>query len=878
MLWLLVQSIGEQHARRPRRSATVVIPMAFAAPLRLKLRPPALREGHVPRPVLTQRITALGAGGWALLSAPAGYGKSTLASELVHAADSQAWITVDELDDLPRFAIHVLAACDPLGDRIGAETRLALDGAASEQALGDALLGDLLELERELVLVVDDLHASRDPAVERVVLELAAHAPAGLRLIVASRSEPTRALHRMRASGSLLELRSDDLAFDASSIERLVAVRTGKTPSSTEVERIREATRGWPLAVQLVATSLSRGVGLPRCLERLAGHADLIGVLAAEVLDTFDPLLRRRVLTLAPLEVLTAPLCEAVMPGVDGAAVLRELDQLNAFASSTNEARSILIAHPLWTAFLRERAVAELGADVVARTLRCASVHCERDGELARAIGYAFAGDDLERAATLLETSAFALLEQGAGLPVLRWLDALGDRGHTPALLAARGWAELLALRWKDAAQSAAALRASGVTEAAIIGHAAAIDAVLAFAAGDAAKGEVLAAEALAKLSPSDPARAAVHSDRGIARARAGDTNGARDDLAEASARGSSTIARGAAWYLAEMDLAAGDLVAARLAHQRATERDPDRGHPSLAALAELAREAGELEDASRRIDAFLDDARTRGNTHALAVGLIGRARIVASVGRFDIAREHLSEAGELVERTRLQPWTAGVRALRGLVELRAFVADDVDATLAACQTVFGSSTTASVELQALLDVSNLPPEIIGLVAARIELLAGAPGPGVRALASWRARAHAQGRVRSLLELDIVSALARAATGERGASADFEAAGARAAAAGFERLASDDAPFFAWLLAAGARVDASAVDRSNVLSRRELEVLGLIATGLSTADAARRLHVSHATVKKHLENVYARLEVHSRMQAVAVARSRGLLR
>jgi len=475
---------------------------------------------------------------------------------------------------------------------------------------------------------------------------------------------------------------------------------------------------------------------------------------------------------------------------------------------------------------------------------------------------------DVGRVAALAERACFRHLNEGDGAPVLRWTSALSE-ARTPTLEIARAWALLLAFKWRDADDLARSIseRLDPRTDVTALGHANAVRAVVAFAARDTVQGEAFAAKAIAALGPNDPTSGAVRGDRGIARAAAGNIAAAREDLGHVAQMGRNAIARGAAWHLAELDFTEYGAARARAAHLGAVERDDHPLHPSRAALAELARESGAFERAREILGPYLTEARREGSAYAVAIGLIGHARIAMSDGRFDAAREHLAEAAELTDRPGLPAASAPVRALQALSALRAYVAS---ADAAALDEAQAAAASLPPDQDAVFPIApNLPPELVTLTRARIELARKAPGPAVARLDTLRARAQEQGRHCSVIELELVGTLA-------GDDAALAQAAERAEAFGMSRLAAEDRALRTFLR--GQASAPPARERSSGhLSRRELEVLELVATGLTTSAVARKLFVSHATVKKHLENIYGRLGVRGRMQAVARARALTLL-
>jgi LuxR family maltose regulon positive regulatory protein len=903
--------------------------------LATKLHLPRPRAALVARPRLLARLNEGMERELVLVCTPAGFGKTTVLAEWARTGQRPvAWLSLDEFDNDPaRFWRHVAAALDPL--RPGVAVRVtALLGSppASFEGAVTALVNALAGLAEAAVLVLDDYHLIQSPAVHASVEFLLEHLPPSLRLVLASRADPPLPLARLRASGQLTELRETDLRFTRQEAAELLGALVGVEVPEAAAAALEERTEGWAAGLQLAALSLRGHADVDAFVAGFSGsHRFVLDYLAEEVLDRQPEPLRAFLLETSILERLSGPLCDAVTGRADSQALLEQVERAHLFLVALDEVRGWWRYHHLFADLVRAR-LHQQRPDRVEGLHRAAAAWHDAHGLADEAIGHALAAGDATWAARLIERQLDARIQRWEGATMQRWLTAL-----PPELVRSRPRLSL--------AQAIIAL-ISGDLEA-IEGPLEAAERRIADAADEPYEPSVgRAASMLANL----PASIALQR-AGLAQLR-GD---ATQTMASAK-RGLAALGEGewmlesfARWYLAVAEWSAGRLVEAeaalasgwRAASQRvpaaaalgyhclgliqrdqgrletalatyrealAVDAEPDEAAPPLAGvactgMAGVLYERGDLDAALAYASEGIPLCRQLAYTPPLAAGLVTLAWIRQAQGDQAGALDALGEADRIhlspvvvglinpvpAERARLALAQGDVAAAAGWIRVRGLTADDEP---------------------------SYPREREYLVLARVLLAKQAPEQALGLLERLGARAAAQGRTGSVIEIRALQALARSAGGDQpGALAALAEALTLAAPERYLRTFVDEGPPMAALLRqllAGRRQEhpaaAAAVPREYLarlveafeqaglpvrlpvrrggvvvaglvepLTERELEVLRLLADGRSNQAIATELVITLDTVKRHLSNLFTKLEVANRTQAVARAREFGLL-
>jgi LuxR family transcriptional regulator, maltose regulon positive regulatory protein len=917
-------------------------PMVAATPerdrlLATKLHVPGARPGFLARPRLLQRLTEGTAGALTLVCAPAGFGKTSLLGDWARRSrQSVAWLSLDRADSDPaRFWRYVAAALDEprpgVAQRVDA---LFQGGQPPLEAVLAVLVNQLVEEPDQVVLVLDDYHLVEAAPVHDGLAGLLERLPTPLRLVLASRADPPLPLARLRAGGQLVELREADLRFSAEETAALLRTAVGPELPEAAVAALGDRTEGWAAGLQLAALSLQGQADISAFVAGFSGsHRFVLDYLTAEVLDRQPEPLRTFLLETSLLARLSGPLCDAVTRRADSQELLERAERANLFLHPLDEVRGWWRYHHLFADLLGVRLRQER-PDRVEELHRAAAAWHEAQGLADDAIGHALAAGDATWAARLIERQVDACLLRWEGATLQRWLAALPAElvDSRPRLSLAQARLALISGRLEaiegplDAAERGAADAADEPYEPSV-GRAASMmanlpaaialqRAGLAHLRGDADQMMASARRALAALGEGEwMLESFTRMVLAVGEWLTGRPAEAEAALAssiagwQAASRRVPAAAALGYHYLGLVQRDQGRLEAALATYREAlaVAAEPDAPAPQIAGVAQVGM-AGVLYERDE-LDAALACAtdgialcRHLVYTVPLATGLVTLARIRQHRGDQAGALDAIGEA------ERVQPSPEVVGLLNPAPAERARLAlarGEVDAAVG----------WARARGLGAGDEPSYPREREYLVLARVLLARQAPEQALGLLDRLYARAAAQGRTGSVIEVRALQALARAAGGDQaGARAGLADALALAAPEGYLRVLVDEGPPMAALLRelVGRRQErpaaADAVPRDyrarlveafeqaglpvrlpvrrggvvvtglvEPLSARELEVLRLLAVGAPNRAIARQLVVTLDTVKRHVSNVFGKLEVANRTQAVARARELGLL-
>ena len=395
-----------------------------------KLHAPRRRRGVVHRPRLTNRLIARDHPALTLVSAPAGFGKTTLLADwFADGADgrSTAWLSLDARDnDSAVFVSYLVAALQTVAPDVGA-TALSLvqSSPSSLEAVVATLVNDLHALARDIDLVLDDYHVIESADLHEAVAFLLEHLPPHAHLVVASRSDPPFPLARLRARGELLEVRVADLRFTADEAAAYFSDAMGLDLTADNVAALEARTEGWIAALQLAALSMQGRDDIDAFIDSFTGDDRfVVDYLAEEVLERQPEHVRSFLLQTAVLGRLTGSLCDAVTAGNGGTAMLRALDRANLFLVPLDDQLLWYRYHHLFGDVLRARLLDE-HPERVQELHRRASAWYEDHGDPHEAIGHALAGGDPERAARLIELTAPGMRQARQESTLRSWLEAL---------------------------------------------------------------------------------------------------------------------------------------------------------------------------------------------------------------------------------------------------------------------------------------------------------------------------------------------------------------------------------------------------------------------------------------------------------------------
>ena len=381
--------------------------------LQTKFFVPRSRRGLVPRPRLTERLDRGAASTLMLVSAPAGFGKTTLLAEWLAAGSASpnyervaAWLSLDQGDNDPAtFWTYVVAALQTVAPGVGEDTLTLLHEPQPPpiESVLTTLLNDLGALASDIVLVLDDYHVIDAHEVQDGMVFLLDHLPSQLHLVIAGRADPALPLARLRARGELAEIRAAELRFTPGEAAAYLNETMGLALTAQDVAALEGRTEGWIAALQLAALSIQGRDDVAEFITGFAGDDRyIVDYLAEEVLQRQPEHVRDFLLQTCILDRLSGPLCDAVTGRPGGKAMLEALDRSNLFLVPLDDRRRWYRYHHLFADVLRARLLDEQHHQVPDLHRR-ASVWHEQHGEQSVAIRHALAGKDFERAADLVE-------------------------------------------------------------------------------------------------------------------------------------------------------------------------------------------------------------------------------------------------------------------------------------------------------------------------------------------------------------------------------------------------------------------------------------------------------------------------------------------
>ena len=908
--------------------------------LETKLYAPAWRPGLVSRPRLSGRLTRGAASKLTLVSAPAGFGKSTLLAEWLAAvpagARSAAWLSLDPGDNHPTaFWAYLIAALRTAAPGVGAGALALLRSPQPPpiETVLAPLLNELGAVAHDVVLVLDDYHVVDAREIQDGMAFLLDHLPPRLHLVLAGRADPALPLARLRARGELVEVRAADLRFTPEEAAAYLNDTMGLALTARDVAALEGRTEGWIAALQLAALSLR---GRDDAAGFVAGFAGddryIVDYLVEEVLQRQPERVRSFLLQTAVLDRLSGPLCDAVTGQDGGKPMLEALDRGNLFVVPLDDRRRWYRYHHLFADVLRARLADEL-PDRVPALHRRASAWYEQHGEASEAIRHALAAGDSPRAADLVELAAPAMFRSWQEATLLGWLRALPDEllRSRPVLsnayagvLLTSGQLEGVEARLRDAERWLEAPAGRGERPDARAAGMVVVDeaefrrlpgVVAMYRAGQAlvlgrVADTVRYASRVLDLAPEDDhlRRGGASALLGLASWTVGDLEVADRAYAAAMAGmqrvGHVSDALGCALALADIRIARGRLHAATRTFEQALRlgtEQTEQGAPVLrgtadmhVGLSELHRERDDLQAATQHLLWSQELGEHTGLPQNRYRWRVAMARIREAQGDPDGALALLREA----ERLYVGDFSPNVRPVAASMA-RVWVA----------QGRVGDALDWARErgLSAGDDLSYLR-EFEHVTLARVLLARqqhyGANGThaslleAVGLLERLRRAADEGERTGSVIEILVLQALAHQARGDlRAALAPLERALTLAEPEAYVRMFVGEGRPMAALLeqalkrgvvpayvqhllaAFGRAADRTPAEQHLVepLSARELDVLRLLATDLDGPGISRELVVSLSTVRTHTRNIYAKLGVNDRRAAVRRAAELELL-
>jgi LuxR family maltose regulon positive regulatory protein len=640
--------------------------------LKTKLYIPPARVGQtrlVARPALIERLNESLRPGCklVLVSAPAGFGKTTLVSAWIHSSEQPAaWLSLDQGDNDPiRFLAYLAAALQTIDAQLGSDALAALQSPQPPawKAVLTMLINDLAANAAPLALVLDDYHEITTQAVHDALVFLLEHLPPHIHIVIATRIDPPWPLARLRARHAMIELRSHDLRFSREETNRFMNSVMGLGLSAEDLAILDNRTEGWITGLQMAALAMqapATPMGQPAVFVHAFGasHRYVLDYLVEEVLDRQPTETQAFLLRTSILKRLTAPLCDAVVGGKESETLLAWLERANLFVVPLDEERCWYRYHRLFADLLRSRLL-RTEPDLVPMLHRRASAWLERNDLWGEAIDHALDGGDLERAADLVEEHAEETLMRGEVATLGRWVDALPELlvRARPTLALYYAWT----LLWQGQSLQAieSLLQDAETSDGRVAGSATALRGVVAAFQGQIRLAAELSRRALEQLPPEEQfARSYVSWVQSVLQMSVGDgaadSQTLKDVLSLSQQAGNVMLAFMVECSQAELSMRRGCLGQAAATYRRALERVTDaRRVPlpiagqALIGLAEISRERGDLESAARHLAegiALLEQWTEVGPME----GYLCLARVYWAQGDSERARQAIEKARRL--------------------------------------------------------------------------------------------------------------------------------------------------------------------------------------------------------------------------------------
>ncbi len=870
--------------------------------LNTKLYIPSTRTKLVPRLHLAEQLNAGLRRKLTLISAPAGFGKTTLVAEWVAGCERPvAWLSLDGRDnDKTRFLTYLVTALQTIDPMIGKGVLRQIQSPQPppiESILTD-LLNDITSTDDNFILVLDDHHVIDAEPVNNALTFLIEHLPPQMHLVIATRDDPQLPLARLRARSQLTELRAMDLRFSISEVSEFLNQVMGLDLSAADITALEARTEGWITGLQLAAISMQGRQDTTAFIEAFTGsHRYVLDYLIEEVLDQQSEDIRSFLLQTAVLDQLEGSLCNALTGQDNGQQTLEHLEHANLFIIPLDDKRLWYRYHHLFADLLRQQ-LNQTHSDLVQTLHERASIWYEDNGLEIEAFHHAAAANNIDRAARLLEGDWKPLHFRGAVAPVLNWLESLPTTELDARPLLWVMYASVLTMAGQigavesklQAAEAALTAASQGSTELDerdrnVVGHIAAIRAMLAARLDQVETIITQSRRALEYLHPDNlPVRTATIWKLGYAYQLQGDRAAASQAYAETESicqtSGNVMVNILATIGLGQVQESENQLHLAADTYRRNLQLYGDQPLPIASeahlGLARICYEWNDLDAAHQHGQEGLQLARQEENTDRFISCEVFLARLKLVQG------DLVGAAGMLVE---------AEQSMR----LHNFVHRIPEVAAAQVNTLLHQGNLEAATQ--LVETHDLP-----ISQARVHLAQGDPAAALAVLEPLRQQVEAKRWQDERLKVMVLQAISHHM--HNGQDQAFQVLGDALTLAepeGFIRTFVDEGQPMAHLLyealsqgilpdyvrqllaafpIAETKQGASAKDQSGLidpLSEREIEVLQLIAEGLTNQEIASRLYLTLNTVKVHTRNIYDKLGVHNRTQAVTRARTLGIL-
>ncbi len=881
--------------------------------LQTKLFIPPIRLNQINRPRLSNLLDTSFNYALILVSAPAGYGKTTLVSSwLQEKRIPSAWLSLDDGDNDPiRFLLYLHAALAPFSPGIEDEFHSMLQGiqpALHENAI-NLLVNELASTSNPFILILDDFHTIHSDAVLRILTYLLDHLPPQMHLVILTRADPPLQLSRMRVRNQLLDIRADQLRFSQDEIASFLNDAMGLTLSTNDLSALEARTEGWIAGLQLAALSMQSCEDVHAFVSAFTGsHHYVMDFLVEEVLKLQPKNVSAFLLQTSFLDRLCGSLCEAVVETdptdpMDGQTLLEALEEKNLFLIPLDDQKHWYRYHHLFADVLRKRLEHQY-PNLLPELHRRASRWYEQNGLIAESIHQSIAASDQDRAAQLIEQNGCFILMTGEVMTLLNWVDAIDYQPEShPWLAIQKAWALALTgnldrvestLRVPEELltplQPTVEVRTMQGTIAAARAHCANLQ-------GDTLSAAKYARQALDLLPDCSSISQSIRS---VATSILGDASWINGNLEEATYAYTEAIRIGreagnlhmviiANSNLAEIFVEQGQLHKAadiltrslQMAIRPDGQKSPLAGK-LYAGLSRLAYERNQMNEADQYIQQCIDLCRQWGDIDIQAIAFAILARLKLVLGNPEAAKDAFWEAEQLLGEHLHSP----LRSTELKYELARY--------WLAQGNLEKPSQFIPKSAQVSEDLIPYRRQTEYVILLRVLLARKDYKEAIALSKILLQQAELAGRMGLVIEILILQALAFQEKKDTDQClVVLERALALANAEGYVRIFLDEGETMTRMLCQVQSRQVGGSYAEELLSKigkipnmtqpsmqllveplttREIEVLKLIKAGCSNQDIAEQLVISLPTVKRHISNIYGKLGVESRTQAVAIGK------
>jgi len=899
--------------------------------LATKLYVPPPRPKVVIRPHLFERLNEGLSRKLTLISAPAGFGKTTLVSEWVAGCERPvAWLSVEERDKNPTtFLIYLVTALQTIAPKIGEGVLGALQSPQppTTESILTALLNEIDTIPDNFILVLDDYHTLDSRPVDDVLSFLLEHLPPQMHLVIVTREDPDLPLARLRARGQLNELRAADLRFKPDEASEFLNCVMSLNLSSEDIAALETRTEGWIVGLQLAAISMQRHQDTASFIKSFTGsHHFILDYLVEEVLRQQPENIQTFLLRTSILDRMCGSLCDAVLTdsAVSGQKTLEHLEHANLFVIPLDNERRWYRYHHLFAELLRHH-LEQTNPELTPRLHRQASAWLENENLIEEAVAHAFASHDWEYTADLIQRFAHLVHRQTNLMTLGGWLAALPE-----SVLRARPWLcvyQALAWYWtgpRDRIEEylqlvEQTLPSSPMTEeeaSRLAGYIAAIRAHYALVSGNIPRVLAMAQAAIQKLPQGDYMRGWTAVALGGAYWGQGNVKASQQAFQTAKTvalqHNYRLLAVAPSCYVGMQLVKQGKLDEALCVYREGVDyatmaggqQLPIAGFPKVK-LGDVLREKNDLPAAEIWLNPGMEQCLHLGHPDVLADAYVALARLQLAQNDWPSAWATFQKADEVARKSPVDPF---VRCWLDDCRVRLLLAKDRMDDLN--EWVEASGLTVDGELSYHYDLNHINLARVLLARARHASSPAETHACLRQASSLLSRlliaAEKAGWVYESIKILVLQALVFAEPKDNKALQALGNALTLAEPGGFIRIFVDEGPSMARLLSEadahgimpdyiGKLLAAFEAEKRKIedkpvltpdpsvqplvepLSQRELEILRLIAQGLSNRQICERIFLALDTVKGHNSRIFGKLQVQRRTEAIARARELGLL-